>query len=72
MESTAPIAVLEEAKASWPTNSARERGYVFEGYVLDKAGQPSFGYRFDDIKVVDTPIPVSQRDGKVGRIERRP
>lgn len=37
---------------------AKEQGYAFRGYRLGAQGRPTFLYRFRDIDVEDTPVPL--------------
>ena len=59
LESVSPIAVLADANSAWPTESPRQRGYRFLGYVLDPQGRPTFRYRTANASVDDKPIPVA-------------
>ncbi len=52
-----PIADLPNESHVWPQNS-REAGYRFQGYRLDKAGVPSFLYRFAEYEVNDRIVPT--------------
>ncbi|NND97872.1 MAG: DUF1080 domain-containing protein [Pirellulaceae bacterium] len=58
-ESVSPIAVLEDLETNWPTTSAKERGYRFLGYRLDKQGRPTFRYNAVVANVQDKLIPVA-------------
>lgn len=59
LETGVPFAILESADASWPKGSARELGYQFVGYTLNKAGQPTFNYKFGDLAITDFMKPKS-------------
>src|SRR5690606_10186950 len=39
-----PLAVLPEDTTAWPTAAAKDQGWQFTGYRLDKAGRPTFRY----------------------------
>ena len=54
-----PLAVLPDPQATWPVTPAREQGYQFEGYRLSKERRPTFLYRFQNVEVEDTPVPVA-------------
>lgn len=58
IEDVSPVAVLASGDAPWPTTSARERGYKFLGYQLDKQGRPAFRYQSGTLIVTDFPEPV--------------
>jgi hypothetical protein len=59
----APLARLENGDAPWPAAPARDHGdYKFLGYRLDSKGQPTFRYRFQDVTVADTLLPVEDPD----------
>jgi len=58
-ESSVPIAVLESPRTSWPTQSAKERGFRFLGYRLDDQGRPAFRYQSSFATIQDKPIPQS-------------
>jgi hypothetical protein len=53
-----PFAALESADTAWPAQSAKELGYRFRGYRLDKQGRPTFLYSFGNMQVEDFPKPV--------------
>ena len=53
-----PLAVLDSGDSAWPAGSAKERGYRFRGYRLDKKRQPIFLYGSQAIRVEDYPQPV--------------
>ena len=61
MELTAgqPLAVLNRADEAWPVTSARDGGFRFSGYDLDRDGRPSFRYSWDEISAVDFVEPVA-------------
>jgi len=60
-----PLAVLGDSRAAWPEASGGEAGYRFAGYRLDKAGVPTFLYRFRDVDVEDRIVP-----GEAGVLRR--
>lgn len=64
-----PFANLESAMTTaWPNKPAREQGYRFRGYRLEKNRRPIFRYRFGDLLVEDFPRPVAtSRDGSLER-----
>ncbi len=68
-EETAPVAQLASIEAAWPTEPARERGYRFLGYRLDKEGAPTFRYQFGETVVEDKARPI--KDSKLGVVMRR-
>ena len=55
--------------SAWPDKPAREQGYRFRGYRLEKLRRPIFRYRFGDLLVEDFPRPVTT-DGD-GSLERK-
>ncbi len=57
-----PLAVLESPAAPWPTVSSREAGYVFRGYKLDSAGQPTFQYESNGVTAFDFTEPIAGGD----------
>ncbi len=63
-ETTSPFAVLKSKDAEWPSDSPRKRGYKFDGYRLNAAGQPVFRYRFGDVAVEDAIVPVASTNGQ--------
>jgi len=54
----APLAVLTKADTVWPTTAAKEQGYRFKGYRLDKQRRPTFLYEMPEIQVEDEFVPV--------------
>ncbi|MEZ6042451.1 MAG: c-type cytochrome [Planctomycetaceae bacterium] len=42
------VAVLPSTDSKWPSDNAREMGYRFLGYTLDKSGVPAFRFRTPD------------------------
>lgn len=69
LEENAPVARLSSIEAAWPSESARQRDYLFLGYRLDKDGMPTFRYRFGETIVEDTAKPI--QDAKEGVIMQR-
>lgn len=53
-----PLAVLGDPDAQWPTATAENLGYRFEGFRLDAAGVPTLMYRFSDWQIEDRIEPV--------------
>jgi hypothetical protein len=53
-----PLAVLDSGDSAWPAQSAKELGYRFVGYRLDKSRRPIFLYESKAIQVEDHPQPV--------------
>lgn len=58
LEEAAPLAVLESMQSEWPKLSARDRGYKFSGYRLDKQGRPHFQYETEQFSVDDFCLPA--------------
>lgn len=58
-----PLATLADAEAAWPTIPAREQGYQFLGYRLEKDRKPTLRYRYQNVTVEETPAPFAV-DGK--------
>ena len=52
-----PLASLESLDGAWPDGNPRENGFAFKGYSLDKAGVPTFKYRWNEATVTDTILP---------------
>ena len=59
MDAGSLIAKIDSVQATWPKEQARELGFRFQGYQLDKQGQPTFRYRSSNIQVTDTLIPTT-------------
>jgi mono/diheme cytochrome c family protein len=57
-----PLAVLQNADAAWPAQSAKELGFHFEGYRLGSKQQPTFLYSWRDIKIEDESRPIGDQD----------
>lgn len=69
VEQTVPFAVLDSRDAAWPTESPRQSGWRFKGYVLNEQGQPSFRYNHSGgLSVTDFPLPLAREGG--GAIRR--
>ena len=68
-----PLAKLESLAAPWPGAPAREQGYTFRGYRLDKSQRPTFLYTLPGVAVADFPKPVavSGSAAGVGTLERQ-
>lgn len=62
-EKAGPLAKLASLQEPWPTEKARDRGYQFRGYSLNKSGQPTFKYQFSVVEVEDTPRPRAKIPG---------
>ncbi|MFN3188972.1 MAG: family 16 glycoside hydrolase [Aureliella sp.] len=45
LETTPPVASLNDIEDSWPAKMARDIGYQFLGYRLNDQGEPTFRYR---------------------------
>ena len=58
-EKVAPVAVLLDREAQWPTQAPRESGYRFLGYQLDELGRPTFKYTLPGASVLDKLIPTA-------------
>lgn len=58
-----PLAILEDPTSLWPNKPAKEVGFKFKGYHLDKKRQPTFLYSFNDIEIADEPVPT--KDGEI-------
>ena len=56
-----PFAVLESAASPWPERSAKQSGYRFLGYRLDKRRRPIFRYGTERFHVEDFPKAVSDK-----------
>jgi len=56
-----PIAVLAEETTPWPVESAKNIGWRFRGYRLDKKGYPTFLYGTEAFSVEDTPHPIDAK-----------
>ena len=65
----APFATLENADASWPTESAAEQGYRFLGYRFNSSRQPIFRYSKDRIAISDAIVP-RKNDQQLASFER--
>ncbi|MGC1275668.1 MAG: c-type cytochrome [Planctomycetaceae bacterium] len=59
-----PLAVLSEDATAWPAETAKEQGWRFLGYRLDKDGRPTFRYGTETFTVEDTPHPIDARTAK--------
>ena len=53
-----PFAALASADSAWPNALARDQGYKFRGYQLNKKGQPTFLYQVRSLNIADFPEPV--------------
>jgi hypothetical protein len=63
-----PFAVLAEPGTAWPTQPARDQGYLFKGYRFDESRRPIFEYQFGRISIDDHVRPV--KNGQEVRFER--
>jgi cytochrome c2 len=54
------FAALKSSADPWPTQSAKELGYRFEGYRLGEKRQPTFLYSVGGVQVEDTPLPKGE------------
>jgi hypothetical protein len=52
-----PLASLESLDGAWPDGNPRDNGFAFKGYSLNKAGVPTFKYRWNEANVTDTILP---------------
>ena len=59
------LAVLAEAKSTWPTNAPKELGLKFSGYQLDALKRPTLLYEFRTVGVGDFLTPM-EGAGKSG------
>jgi mono/diheme cytochrome c family protein len=64
-----PFAMLENADASWPTDSAAEQGYRFLGYRFNSSRQPVFRYSKGRIAITDAIVP-RRNEKKLASFER--
>lgn len=62
-------AVLAEANAAWPKESARTLGYRFRGYRFDEHRRPTFLYAVGDAQIAEHQEPVT-RDGQAVLVRR--
>jgi hypothetical protein len=65
---TVSFARLESEADAWPKTSAKELGYKFQGYRLEKALRPIFLYSLGDVNVEDHIVPVN--DSEVFHFQR--
>ena len=54
----APLAVLADANAPWPTNAPKDLGLKFGGYQLDALKRPTLLYSFRNVRVEDFLAPT--------------
>ena len=54
------FAVLPSPDSPWPTPppGGHDPNVSFQGYRTDKTGQPTFLYRFGEIQIEETPLPI--------------
>jgi mono/diheme cytochrome c family protein len=57
--------VLAKDDELWPTKSAKDLGYKFNGYRLTDDQRPTFLYSFGDIRIEDTPNAVEMKDTSI-------
>lgn len=57
-----PLALLKDSQQSWPTDSAEQLNFQFRGYRIDRAGVPTFLYRFDRFDIEDRIEPNGERE----------
>lgn len=55
-----PATTLADANAPWPKETAKSLGWSFEGYKLNRAGQPTFLYAGPSVTFSDFPEPVQE------------
>lgn len=60
----APLALLSDSNQRWPKFSANEHAYQFQGYRVDKAGIPTFLYRFSEYEIEDRFAPGKKQSLK--------
>jgi mono/diheme cytochrome c family protein len=53
-----PLAQLASVNDSWPNDLAREHGFRFLGYSLDREQRPTFNFRWGDVVVGDRCVPL--------------
>jgi hypothetical protein len=58
-------AVLADANAVWPKESARTLGYRFRGYRFDEHRRPTFLYSVGDAQIAEHQEPVTRDDQAV-------
>ncbi|HEV7278661.1 MAG TPA: c-type cytochrome [Pirellulaceae bacterium] len=59
-ETGVPATSLEGDNAAWPKETAKDLGWSFQGYRLNKSGQPTFLYSGPSVTVADFPEPVKE------------
>lgn len=57
-ETGVPATTLAEANAAWPKEDPKALGWSFQGYRLNKSGQPTFLYSGPSVTFADFPEPV--------------
>jgi hypothetical protein len=65
-----PFAALSSLTTPWPSQPARDLGYHFKGYRLDKGQRPTFLYEFNATRVEDRPEGVAGVGGKPASLKR--
>lgn len=61
------VALLADANAAWPQQSAKELGYRFRGYRLGAQRKPTFFYDLGNVRVEDYLTPYGDSDVYVFR-----
>ena len=56
------FAVLNDSTTPWPAETAKQLGYQFRGYRMDKARRPTFLYQVSGIHIEDTLVPTSEEE----------
>jgi mono/diheme cytochrome c family protein len=69
MAEGAPLAVLDDPQAAWPSLSGKKAGYQFLGYALDDTRRPAFRFRFGGVEVED--FSAAKVNGVDASLERR-
>ena len=63
-----PLAILDSPETPWPAEPSRDAGFSFQGYQLNKAGQPTFRYSWNGVSVTDLVEPVvSEKEASLRR-----
>ncbi len=70
LEKQTPWAIHSGRLEQWPQGTARERGFRFVGYRLDKKQRPIFMYRHNQYEISEQfiPLPSSKTEANLKRI----
>ncbi len=70
LEKQIPWAIHSGKLEQWPKSSARERGFRFVGYRLDKKRRPIFMYRHNQYRISEelVPLPRTKEEANLKRI----